>query len=92
VLKGVLKMCRIILKGRVLEVNHSNGVNYVRFNDIEQGGDISVSIPGVEGSVEIDSRIDLDAIIKPGRGKFGQYLKLERLVQAEDTKAKGGDK
>jgi len=87
-----VRMCRLILKGRVLDVNHSNGVNYCRFNDIEQGGEISVSIPGAEGSVEIDARIDLDAMIKPGRGKFGQYLKLVKLNVLENPKPKGGDK
>jgi len=89
--KGWLKMCRLILKGRVLDVNHSSGVNYCRFNDIEQGGEISVSIPGAEGSIEIDSRIDIDAIIKPGRGKFGQYLKLVKLNSSENQEKKGGD-
>lgn len=71
--------------GRVFEVNESNGVSYVTLIDTEAGGMLKLSFPGVS-DLKVDSKLDLDVTVKPGIGKYGQYLK----VTAINPKEKGG--
>lgn len=80
----------IKLLGRVLGVRFVNGVNYCTFNDAEVGGQIDLSIPGAEGAVKIDSLINVHAIIKPGKGKFGQYLKVDAILNDVPIVKEGG--
>lgn len=74
---------KIQLIGRVMDVGHSNGMNYVTFNDTEVGGQVKLSIPGAENSIPIDSKMAVNAVIKPGIGKFGLYLRVESLTNLE---------
>lgn len=76
---------QIKMVGRVFDVNESNGVSYVTFLDVEAGGMVKLSIPGVS-DLKVDSKLDLDVTVKPGIGKYGQYLK----VTAINPKEKGG--
>ena len=76
------------LIGRVLDVNRANGVSYVKFNDVEIGGGIDLSIPGGE-DIKIDDLLEIDCICKPGKGKFGQYLKVDtmnKIKRVQDKK------
>lgn len=70
----------IRLVGRVLDKNESNGMTYVTMNDVETGGQIKLSVPGGD-AIEIDSKISLNAQVKPGIGKYGLYLKVTKINQ-----------
>jgi len=69
--------------GRVLDVYHKSGNNYINFNDAEIGGEVKLTIPGAEGSVKIDSLIELDAEVKPGMWQGKQFLKVMKLNKEE---------
>lgn len=76
---------QIKMIGRVFDVNESNGVSYVTLLDTESGGMVKLSIPGAS-DLKVDNKLDLDVTVKPGIGKYGQYLK----VTAINPKEKGG--
>lgn len=78
---------KVQLIGRVLDVNLGEKYNYVILNDTEIGGQIKLSMP-TNVPVNIDSLVKIDAIIKPGMGKYGMFLSVISLNQSE-SKEKG---
>lgn len=74
---------KVQLKGRVLEVFKAKSGVYVTLNDIEEGGSVKLSFP--EGTeVKIDAALNLNAVIKPGIGNFGQFLKVTNIIKEGD--------
>lgn len=73
------------LIGRVLDKNEKDGMTYLTLNDVESGGQIKLSVPG-GGSIEIDQKLSLDAVVKPGIGKYGLYLKVTKINQEGGNK------
>ena len=82
------KKMEIKLVGRVLKINRSNGVSYVSFNDTEEGGLIDLSIPG-GNEIKIDDLLSIEAVIQPGKGKYGQYLKVTDVASIKKTNEPG---
>ena len=77
---------KLHVKGRILEVRHAKGVNYITANDTEQGGSFQLSIEGTEGAIPLDALIDFHVEVKPGIGKYGMYLKVVRNLSESDAK------
>ena len=74
---------RLILVGRVLEVFEGEKSKYVTMNDTELGGQVKLNFP-LSADVKLDSLVNLDAMVKPGIGKFGQMLVIERLNKPKE--------
>lgn len=68
------------LKGRVLEVFEAKSGIYVTMNDTEEGGSIKLSFP-LGTAVKIDALLNINAVIKPGIGNFGQFLKVTQVLK-----------
>lgn len=73
----------IELLGRVLEVFNAKSGVYVTMNDTVEGGSVKLSFP-IGTAVKVDSLINLTAVIKPGIGNFGQFLKVQEFKTKGD--------
>jgi hypothetical protein len=77
---------KIICVGRVTDVNHSdNGMSYITFLDVDQGGQFKLSVPG-GNDIKVDQKINLDVEVKPGLGQYGMYLKVVKVNSSESDK------
>lgn len=76
----------ISLKGRVIKNKTVNGVSYLNMTDVD-GGLIDISLPGGQ-DLKNDDLVSLEAVVEPGKGKYGLYLKVIEVIQIQ----KGNEK
>ena len=65
--------------GRVLEVFEGKNSVFVTMNDTEEGGSIKLGFPP-NTPVAVDAKLNINAIIKPGIGQYGQFLKVVKIL------------
>jgi len=71
---------KLQLKGRVINSNvGNNGAVYVTMLDAEEGGQVKLSLPTSEAPPP-DTLLNINAIVKPGIGRYGLYLSVVRLI------------
>jgi len=72
------------LVGRVLEVKQTDKYLYVTMNDTKEGGSVKMAFP-LNVQVKIDQLLNVNAIVKPGIGKYGLYLTVLQLLNTESN-------
>lgn len=71
---------QLLITGRVLEVYQGEKSTIVTLNDTQEGGQLKLSFPQGQ-QVAMDSLLEINAVVKPGIGQFGQFLKVKKLVK-----------